>query len=119
MALKDKKPQKIAQLLVAFSLQSIWQATEIQELCGNLIWLAFFLPRIRAFTTPLLMFLVLANTTSDGRIRLDRYPELHAAALVSLNFLIFVVSLNPKCSVYRFLDLYPTRSIMCYSDAAG
>ena len=65
------------------------------------------------------MFLVLANATSDGRIRLDRYPELHAAALVSLNFLIFVVSLDPKCSVYRFLDLYPTRSIICYSDAAG
>ena len=119
VALKDKKPGKILDLLTDFSQSDIWKAKEIEKLCGNLVWLSFFLPRIRAFTTPILLALVLANAAPKKFIRRSAYPALVKSTAESLSFLIYIVGLDPCNSQFRFLDLYDNRRIVSFTDAVG
>ena len=119
VALKDKKPDKVRALLESFESRDVWRAKDIESLCGNLVWLSFFLPRIRAFVTPILIALVIANATPKKFIQRSLYPQLMKPTSDALKFLIYVVSLDPCNDVFRFLDLYPARKIISYTDASG
>jgi hypothetical protein len=44
---------------------------------------------------------------------------LNESAIDSLNFLIYLLDLDPSCSVYRFLDFWPTKKVFPFSDASG
>ena len=119
VALKDKKPQKILALLEHFDSSDVWKAKDIEGICGNLVWLSFFLPRIRAFTTPILIALVIANAAPKKFIKRSMYPALVSSTSECLSFLMHVVRLDPCNSQIRFLDLYKSRRIVSYTDAVG
>ena len=46
-------------------------------------------------------------------------PLLNENATDSLNFLIYLLDLDHKCSVYRFLNLQPTKKVFPFSDASS
>ena len=119
VALKDKKPGKIKAILNEFQHKFTWSAEEIESLCGNLIWLSFFLPRIRAFTTPLLIALVIANAAPSKKVNRMSDKNLYDSTSECLRFLIHVMTLDPCNPVYRFLDIYETRRIISFTDASG
>lgn len=119
VALKSGKPQKVKDMLVKFASSRWWSAKQIEEVMGNLIWVSLVLPKLRAFTTPFILFLLAANRSPD--LKVDRWtqPLVNESAADSLKFLIYLLELDPQCSVYRFLSLWPTKKVFPFSDASG
>ena len=103
VALKEGKPQSVYTRLKEFAELEIWSAKAIQEVCGDLIWTSFILPRIRAFVTPIILLLIIALNAPSASVIRANHPQLNAEAISSLDFLLAVLRLDPGCSVYRFL----------------
>ena len=77
------------------------------------------MPRIRAFTTPLLLALVIANASPTKSINRLAHGNLFKSTTECVKFIIYVVSLDSCNPVYRFLDLYKARRIISFTDASG
>ena len=86
---------------------------------GNLIWVSLILPNLRAFTTPFILYFLIASRSPSGKVDRWTRPLLNESAMDSLKFLLYLLDLDPKCSVYRFLNFWPTKKVFPFSDASG
>ena len=119
IALKEKKPQKVLAILKEFANAAVWKARDIEVILGNLIWVSYVLPKIRAFTTPFILFYVIANSSPGRKILRVCHPRLNQQTKESLALIMYLVSLNPKYCVFVFLSMYKTRKVFGFSDAVG
>ena len=119
VALKAGKPEKVKEMLVKFAAARWQSKKEIEEVLGNLIQTSMILPGIRAFTTSFILYFLIASRSTSQKVDRWTMPLLNENATDSLNFLIYLLDLDPKCSVYRFLDLQPSKKVFPFSDASG
>lgn len=119
IALKEKKPAKVLSILKEFATAAVWKAHDIEVVLGNLIWVSYVIPKVRAFTTPFILLFVIANSLPGRKVLRTNFPELNKQATDSLNLIMYLVGLDPKYCVYAFLGLYKTRKIFGFSDATG
>jgi hypothetical protein len=61
----------------------------------------------------------MANAAPKKFIRRSLFPKLVKPTSEAIRFLIYVVRLDPCNQVHRFLNQYPRRKIMSYTDASG
>ena len=86
---------------------------------GNLIWVSFVLPKIRAFTTPIIMLFVIANNSPLKKVVRSQHSVLSMAANDALNMILILLALDPKCGVFVYLGMLKTRKLIPFTDASG
>ena len=119
VALKQKIPLKVFMLLEDLKAACTWSVKEIQVVLGNLIWVSFALPKLRAFTTPFILLMCHANSSSSGRVVRAAFPELSKAADDSLELIMLILAVDPSISVFMFLGVMTTLQSFPCSDASG
>ena len=110
-----KSPKSIAVLQVKDS----WSVELIQKAMDNLTWVSFVAPCIRAFTTPIILFLIIAVKSKSRTVCRSSYKALNAEVIECLEFLMALVSLDPMFCAYKFVGLWDTRKITPFTDAVG
>ena len=86
---------------------------------GNINWLGFVIPPVRAFLAPFIAVQVECQKRELDRLPSHDYPTLHNEITKAVRHLKFLLSLDPGSHAHYLLTQYRKFRLPFYSDASG